>query len=97
MNGLFAVCSQVLVRFRKVSVTKKAVMRRKGRWVSRLEHEVLGAVDVGAFVPGVVPPQHEDEVLAFLRKRANGGVRKRFPPLPLVGAGGVRFDGECGV
>src|SRR3989344_1571276 len=65
---------------------EESVVGRKWRRVRALEHEMLGAVDVRAFLFGVIAPQYEYEVLAQVSKIFYRRIGKLLPPLPLVRA-----------
>ena len=60
-----------------------------GEWrgVHRFQNQVLEGVNQSLFGNGIVTPKDEDEVLAMLRKGADGGVGELFPAVTRVRGG----------
>ena len=74
--------------------TEEAVIRGEGRGMRGFQYEMFRPVNVRAFLFCIISPEHEDEVSALLRKRANNTISKLLPTHALMRAGGVRADSE---
>ena len=84
LDGFLAMLNEVRVGFREVLVSKKAVVRRKGRGMRRFEDKVFGAVDVRTFLFRIVSPQYEDEMLALVIQLFYRRIGKLLPTFSLV-------------
>ena len=74
---------------------EKAAAGGEWRGVHRLQNQVLEGVNQSLFGNGIVTPKDEDEVLAMLRKGADGGVGELFPAVTRVRGGLSGTHGIC--
>jgi len=94
VNRHLTVLLEVCVGAGEGAGAEEAGVSGEGRGVRRLNNQVLGAVNVGTFGPGIVAPEDKDEVLALCRERGDSGVSKLLPSPTLMTPGHARFDRE---
>lgn len=62
-----------------------------------LENEMLLSIYQRTLTPGIVAPQHEDEMLPLTAEQRYDPISKGLPSSPLMRSSLVRYYGECGI
>ncbi len=92
---------QKRIRLGKMPASEKAVMRRQGRGMRGLQHEVppalLNAFDKGRLFLRVAAPEQDHDRLFFLRHQPDDRIGECLPAAAPVGGGHAGFHGQHAV